>query len=80
MIITPFCGIRSLVNGRAGLVVNPDKKAFAAALQAMLHDKSLYARLKEGCREAALQFSWDHLSNQMEGYYNEILSRSRSVS
>ncbi|MGC1967555.1 MAG: glycosyltransferase [Candidatus Acidiferrales bacterium] len=80
VIITPFCGIRSLVDGRAGLVVNPEKKAFAAALEAMLHDRLLYARLKESCREVALQFSWDHLTDQMEGYYQEILARGRSVS
>ncbi|MFZ3332655.1 MAG: glycosyltransferase, partial [Candidatus Acidiferrales bacterium] len=79
VIITPFCGIRSLVDGKAGLVVNPEKKALAAALQLMLHDKRLYARLKEGCREVALQFSWDHVTDQMEGYYKEVLARSNSV-
>jgi glycosyltransferase involved in cell wall biosynthesis len=61
------------------LVVNPEKKAVAAALQAMLHDKALYARLKEGCREVASQFSWEHLTDQMEGYYQEILARTDSV-
>ncbi|MFZ3330073.1 MAG: hypothetical protein WA197_05550, partial [Candidatus Acidiferrales bacterium] len=60
-------------------VVNPEKEAFAAALQTMLHDKRLYGRLKEGCREVALQFSWDHVTDQMEGYYKEVLARSNSV-
>ena len=66
VIITPFCGIRSLVDGRAGLVVLPEKEALTVALKQMLHDKSLYARLREGCREVTSELSWDRLTEQME--------------
>jgi len=79
VIISPFCGICSLVAGRAGLVVNPERKALATALQALLHDKSLYANLKKGCRTIASQLSWDHLTEQLEGYYKSILARSNGV-
>jgi glycosyltransferase involved in cell wall biosynthesis len=79
VIITPFCGIRSLVDGRAGLVVSPKKEAIAAALERLLHDKSLYARLKEGCREVTSQLNWDHLTGQMEDYYKGILAGSNGV-
>jgi glycosyltransferase involved in cell wall biosynthesis len=79
VIITPFCGIRSLVDGRAGLVVGPEKGALAAALARLLHDKSLYARLKEGCRDVTSQLNWDHLTKQMEGYYQGIVVRSNGV-
>ena len=79
VIITPFCGIRSLVDGRAGLVVGPEKEALAAALEQLLHDKSLYARLKEGCREVTSQLNWDHLTGQMEDYYKGILTRSNGA-
>ena len=79
VIITPFCGIRSLVDGRAGLVINPEKEALAAALTRLLNDKLLYARLKEGCEEVALQLNWDHLTEQMERYYGGILVRSHGA-
>ena len=79
VIITPFCGIRSLVDGRAGLVVGPEKEALAAALERLIHDKSLYAHLKEGCREVALQLNWDHLTGQMEDCYQGILVESNGV-
>jgi glycosyltransferase involved in cell wall biosynthesis len=74
VIITPFCGIRSLIDGRAGLVVVPAKDALTVALKRLLHDKSLYARLKEGCREVTSQLNWDHLTEQMEGYYKEVVA------
>lgn len=79
VIVTPFCGIRSLVDDRAGLVVGPDKKALATALERLLYDKSLYARLKEGCREVTSQLNWDHLATQMEDLYRGILVRSIGV-
>jgi glycosyltransferase involved in cell wall biosynthesis len=79
VVITPFCGIRSIVDGRAGLVVSPEKTALAAALQRLLQDKSLYASLKEGCREVASQLSWDHLTEQMEGHYQEVLARGNNA-
>ena len=79
VIVTPFCGIRSLVDGRAGLVVGPEKEAFAAALERLLYDKALYARLKEGCREVTSQLNWDHLATQMEDHYRGILVRSTGV-
>ena len=79
VIVTPFCGICSLVDGRAGLVVGPDKEALAGALERLLSDKALYARLKEGCREVTSQLNWDHLATQMEDHYRGILVRSIGV-
>jgi glycosyltransferase involved in cell wall biosynthesis len=74
VIITPFCGIRSLVDGRAGLVVAPEKQALAAALHKLISDRTLYAKLKAGCAEVAAQLDWDRLTEQMEGYYAQVLS------
>jgi glycosyltransferase involved in cell wall biosynthesis len=79
VIITPFCGICSLVDGRAGLVVVPEKDALTLALKRLLQDKLLYARLKEGCREVTSQLSWDHLTGQMEGYYQGVLAQSDGI-
>jgi glycosyltransferase involved in cell wall biosynthesis len=74
VIITDACGIRSLVEGQAGLVVALEKDALAEALGRLIHDKELYSRLKEGCRRVTEQLSWDRLTEQMEGYYTEALA------
>jgi glycosyltransferase involved in cell wall biosynthesis len=74
VIITPFCGIRSLVDGRAGLVVPPEKEPLADALRKMIDNKSLFERLREGCTEVTAQLSWDRLTQQMEGYYTDVLA------
>jgi len=73
VIITQACGIRTLVDGRAGLVIAPEKKALVEAIRKLLDDRSLYARLKSGCREIAAELSWDRLTVQMERCYSEVL-------
>jgi glycosyltransferase involved in cell wall biosynthesis len=79
VIITDSCGIRSLVDGRAGLVITREKPALAEALRRLIHDKSLYAQLKEGCRGVVAQLDWDILAGQMEGYYSTALGRHAEV-
>ena len=79
VIITDFCGIRSLVKDRAGLVIAPEKEALAEALRKLIGDKDLYARLKEGCRPVADQLSWDRLTEQMEAYYAAALAETNGA-
>jgi teichuronic acid biosynthesis glycosyltransferase TuaC len=76
-IISRFCGIHSLVDGRAGLVVDREPAALASAINALLHDPSLYARLKAGCRVVTEQLSWNQLAAKMEGYYEGVLAETR---
>jgi len=73
VIISPFCGIRSLVTNRAGLVIPPDTNSLADALRRMLDDKLYYEQLRHGCKDVASQLSWDRLALQMEGYYRDVL-------
>jgi glycosyltransferase involved in cell wall biosynthesis len=79
VIITNACGIRSLVEGRAGLVIAPEKEELAEALLSLIHDKALYARFKEGCRQVADELSWNHLTEQMEAYYDDVLAKTHAV-
>ncbi len=79
VIITNACGIRSLVEGRAGLVIAPEREALAAALRSLIHDAALYARFKEGCRQVADQLSWNRLTEQMEVYYDDVLAKNHAV-
>ena len=76
VIVTDRCGIRSLVEGQAGLVIAPKVEPLAAALRQLLSDKLLYARLKEGCNRVASRLRWDCLAKQMEACYGEVLHRA----
>lgn len=73
VIITDACGIRSLVDGRAGLVIAPEREPLAAAIRVLLADRALYQKLQAGCPDVAAQLSWDRLTEQMEGYYLRAL-------
>lgn len=74
VIVSDACGISSLVEGKAGLVISPRTESLMEGLQRMLGDVELYARLKAGCREVANQLSWDSLAAQMESYYEQALA------
>jgi glycosyltransferase involved in cell wall biosynthesis len=74
VIISEFCGIRSIVEGQAGLVIPVNRDALTGALRELLTDRQLYARFQDGCRRAAAQLSWECLTEKMEGYYTRVLS------
>ena len=73
VIITDACGIRSLIDGRAGLVIAPEQHRLAGAIHLLLSDRSLYQKLQAGCPGVAAQLGWDRLTEQMEGYYARAL-------
>src|SRR5262249_37819371 len=52
VVVTDRCGIAPLLDGTAGLVVPYDISALSHAINELLHNSSLYARLKEGCATA----------------------------
>jgi glycosyltransferase involved in cell wall biosynthesis len=79
VVVSNMCGIHSLVDGRAGLVIPVGTEALAAALQQLLADKALYARLKAGCHQVASELSWGTISGQMENYYSEVLAHRHRV-
>lgn len=75
VVVSNTCGIHSLIDGRAGLVIPADRESIASALRQLLVDKDLYARLKAGCRQVASELSWGTISAQMENYYAQVLAR-----
>jgi glycosyltransferase involved in cell wall biosynthesis len=79
VIISPSCGIRPLVEERAGLVVIPDTDSLSSALHRLIHDKSLYKQFQEGCKAVAAELSWDHLTQKMEQYYVEVLASQNGI-
>jgi len=76
VIVTDSCGICSLVKGRAGLVIAPEKQPLVAALRDLISNPLLQAELKAGCKEVAGELGWDRLTEQMEGHYTRVLTRS----
>jgi glycosyltransferase involved in cell wall biosynthesis len=79
VIITNACGIRSVIDGRAGLVIPPEKSALSEALSALLNDTRLYARFKASCRGVAAELSWPRLTEQMESYYTLAMAHSNGT-
>jgi glycosyltransferase involved in cell wall biosynthesis len=74
VIISEFCGIRSVVEGQAGVVIPVERAALTAALRSLLTDTALYARFQEGCATVAAELSWDSVTEKMEGYYVQALA------
>ena len=79
VIVTEHCGIRSLVEGRAGLVIKPEKRSLVEAIRRLIDDRELYARFVAGCQAVAEELSWDRLTEQMEGNYAEVLAESNGA-
>lgn len=79
VIVSNTCGIHSLVDGRAGLVIRADCDSIAGALRQLLSDEALYARLKAGCRQVASELTWGTISGQMENYYSQVLARTGPI-
>jgi glycosyltransferase involved in cell wall biosynthesis len=79
VIVTESCGIRSLVNGRAGLVIGPGVTPLAEAVRSLVHDQPLRAQLSRGCKAVAEELRWDRLTEQMECHYEQVLESTRGV-
>ena len=76
VIVSNTCGIHSLVQDRAGIVIPPEEGALAEALGRFFTDQALYLKCRAGCREVVAELGWDRLSEQMEDYYRQALRQS----
>jgi glycosyltransferase involved in cell wall biosynthesis len=79
VVVSDKCGIYSLIEGRAGLVIPVDRDALTSALKTLLGDKELYERFKAGCRQVTNELTWGTLSERMENYYHQVLTRKNTV-
>jgi glycosyltransferase involved in cell wall biosynthesis len=78
VIVTSFCGIRSLVEGQAGMVIEPNQEALTKAMCDMIDDRALYARFQLGCRRVAQQLDWNRLTEQMEVHYSNVMATANA--
>jgi glycosyltransferase involved in cell wall biosynthesis len=74
VIISDRCGISSLVEGRAGLVIPVETAALAKAIETLLTDKAMYRKFQQGCAAVTAELGWDRLSAQQEGYYARVMA------
>jgi len=71
VVVTDRCGIHSLVDSRAGLVVPREKGAVAGALRRLMEDADLRNRLRAGCRAVAEELSPEKTVAALESIYAE---------
>ena len=71
VIVTDRCGIHSLVNGRAGIVVPREKHAIAEAIRRLTQDQAFCERLRRGCRAVADELSLEKTVAALEAIYAE---------
>src|SRR5580704_7048245 len=76
VIVTEQCGIAPFLKDRAGLVVQHDQQDLRIALRVLLSDRSLYARLAEGCLTVASELGWEQPVKQMEQLYTDVVRNS----
>jgi glycosyltransferase involved in cell wall biosynthesis len=73
VVVTEQCGIAPLLRGTAGTVVAHDVTSLANALEHLLSDPELYARLSAGCAEVAARLGWEEPVREMEHLYANLL-------
>ncbi len=79
VIVTDTCGISTLIDGRAGLVIKPELNPLVDALRALLTDRDIHDKFKRGCRTVADELSWHELARQMETYYVQATSEEKEI-
>ena len=79
VILSNQCGISSLVEGRAGIIIPVDLQALVQALREVFQNRPLYERLKSGCRDVVSSLSWDRQVDLLETYYLEAAQRARRM-
>ncbi len=73
VIVTDRCGVAPWIEGRAGIVIEPEKAALKKALRYLLEDEAERRRLSAEARRLRTQFSWEEPVEQLEALYAEIL-------
>lgn len=72
VLVTDRCGIATLVDQCAGLVVECNSESLSDGMTRLIEDESLLRRLREGCAGVAGNLSWDEPVEAMESLYARI--------
>ena len=79
VIVSDRCGIAPSFRDGEALVVPYDSEAVVEAVQRVLSDDELRARLASGGIEAARRTSWDRVTVRQEEIYREVASRTAAT-
>jgi glycosyltransferase involved in cell wall biosynthesis len=74
VIVTEQCGIAPLLADEGGLVVRHDAVALSRALERILTETELRARLSAGCVAVTSRLGWDEPVREMEALYATLAS------
>jgi glycosyltransferase involved in cell wall biosynthesis len=72
VVVTEQCGIAPLLANGAGLVVAHEKAALAKAIQRVLGEPGLRAKLAAGCREVTSRLGWEEPVRETQALYNRL--------
>ena len=75
VIVTEQCGIAPLLADEAGLVVRHDSAALSRALERILCEAELRARLAAGCAVVTSRLGWEEPVREMEALYATLASQ-----
>ena len=75
VIVTEQCGIAPLLADEAGLVVRYDSEALSRALERVLNEGQLRARLAAGCAAVTSRLDWVEPVREMEAIYARLASQ-----
>jgi glycosyltransferase involved in cell wall biosynthesis len=74
VIVSEQCGVAPLLAEEAGLSVRHDCAALAQALQRVLSEADLHARLAAGCTKVTSRLGWEEPVRDMEVLYTALAS------
>ena len=74
VIVSEQCGIAPLLAEEGGVSVRHDCVALSQALQRVLGEAELHARLSAGCSRVALRLGWEEPVRDMETLYTTLAS------
>jgi glycosyltransferase involved in cell wall biosynthesis len=72
VVVTEQCGIAPLLADVAGLVVPHDAGPLARAIQAVISNTELHARLAAACSGVTARLGWEEPVREMEELYNKL--------
>ena len=78
VVVTEGCGVAPLLGG-AGIVVPHNAEAISRALQSLLGDSALHARLSAGCVEVTARLGWAEPADAMESLYRTLVQPALPV-
>jgi len=72
VVVTQQCGIAPLLVDVAGLTAAHDAASISRAIERILSDSALRAKLRSGCREVVSRLDWEEPAREMEALYRRL--------